>query len=185
MEAMTYVLDDRVWTREERDALPDDGSRYELIDGALVVTPAPHWRHQWVASSMYDLPRASCPNALKVMFAPTAVALAPDTVLEPDVFVAARTDFDPARRDLAVPPVLVVEVLSPSTRLVDRNMKLPRFERAGCQSFWLLDPDVPSLTAWELAADGQYVEVAHVVGDETWTATLPFPVTIRPADLLL
>lgn len=47
MEAMTYVLDDRTWTREERDQIPDDGTRYELIDGALVVTPSSKLPHHF------------------------------------------------------------------------------------------------------------------------------------------
>jgi hypothetical protein len=67
--------------------------------------------------------------------------------------------------------------------MVDRNLKLPRFERAGCASFWIVDPVEPSLTAWELR-DGRYVEVAHVTGEQSWSATLPFPVTISPAQLL-
>ncbi len=86
-------------------------------------------------------------------------------------------------RAMPTAPLLAVEVASPSTRLVDRNIKLPRFERAGCPSFWILDPLEPSLTAWELQS-GSYVEVAHVVADESWTATAPFPVTLTPSTLL-
>ena len=182
MEAMTLVLDQRRWTREERDALPDDGHRHELIDGALVVTPSPKPLHQLMSSNLVAALQARCPQHLRVLHAPTDVALADDTVLQPDVLVVARAQIGPERIDGV--PLLAVEILSPSSRMVDRNLKLPRFERAGCPSFWLLDPQTPSLTAWDLDAGGRYVEVAHVPGDSSWTAALPFPVTITPADLL-
>ena len=184
MEAMALVIDDRVWTREERDALPADGSRHELIDGALVVTPAPHWRHEWASTELYDVLRLACPDELKVFTAPLDVTLAVDTVVEPDLLVARRADFDPARYDLAVVPLLVVEVLSPSTRGVDQVLKLRRYEQAGTPSYWLVDPDTATLTAYELDSDGHYQLVAEVTGDQMWTASQPFPVTIRPADLL-
>jgi Uma2 family endonuclease len=113
--------------------------------------------------------------------APFAVRLAEDTELQPDVLVARRADL--TERHLPAPPLLAVEVLSPSTRLIDRNLKRARFEAAGCQSFWVVDPDGLELTAWELA-DGAYNQVADVSGREAFHATKPFPVTVVPADLL-
>jgi Uma2 family endonuclease len=183
MEVMTYVLDDRVWTREERDALPPDGSRHELIDGALVVTPSPHWRHQFVVAELLAVLRAACPEDLMALPAPLDLTLAVDTVVEPDLLVSRRSDFDAGRYDLAVPPLLVVEVLSPSTQVIDRNLKRRRYEAAGVPSFWVVDPVGPRLTAWELL-DGAYIEVADVGPGESWTARQPFPVEIRPEDLL-
>jgi Uma2 family endonuclease len=181
MDAMTFVLDDRVWTREERDALPPDGSRHELLDGALIVTPSPGIPHQRMVVGLSRLLLASCPADLEVFFGPLDVTLASDTVLVPDLLVVHRSQATGATLDGV--PLLAIEVASSSTRIVDRNLKLPRFERAGCPSFWIVDPIDPSLTAWELR-DGHYVEVAHVVGAQSWSATLPFPVTIRPAELI-
>ncbi|CAN5246508.1 hypothetical protein BH20ACT5_BH20ACT5_22210 [soil metagenome] len=109
------------------------------------------------------------------------MALANDTVMIPDLIVARRTDLTP--RDLPTAPVLAVEVLSPSTRRFDLLLKPSRLAAAGCPSYWVVDPAVPSLTALELR-DGDYVEVGNVAGDTEFTATLPFPVTIRPADLV-
>ena len=182
MEVMALVIDDRVWTREERDALPADGSRYELIDGALVVTPSPKPRHQWACSGVYDALRAACPADLKVLWAPLDVTVAADTVVQPDVFVVGRGQVSPEA--ITGVPLLVVEVLSPSTQIVDRNLKRRRYEGARIRSYWLFDPETATLTAYELDADGHYRLVAEVTGDQTWTATHPFPVTIRPADLL-
>ncbi|MFD1506389.1 Uma2 family endonuclease [Georgenia yuyongxinii] len=104
-----------------------------------------------------------------------------DTVLQPDVLVARRSDL--SERDLPAPPVLAVEVLSPSTRLIDLHLKRARYEAAGTPSYWVVDPDEPALTAWELI-EGRYVRVAHVAGEETFTATAPFAVDVRPADLI-
>ena len=181
MEAMTFVLDDRVWTREERDSLPPDGSRHELLDGTLIVTPSPGIVHQRVVFALGRVLDQACPSDLEVFAAPLDVTLASDTVLEPDLLVVHRSQA--TGQSLHGVPLLAVEVASPSTRLVDRNLKLPRFERAGCVSFWIVDPVQPSLTAWELR-DGRYVEVAHVRGEQSWSAELPFPVTVTPAQLL-
>jgi Uma2 family endonuclease len=91
MDAMTFVLDDRVWTREERDALPPDGSRHELLDGALIVTPSPGIPHQrMVVRTFPQLLLASCPADLEVFFGPLDVTLASDTVLVPDLLVVRQ-----------------------------------------------------------------------------------------------
>ena len=113
--------------------------------------------------------------------APLDVRLAEDTVIEPDVLVARRDDVGP--KSVLGPPVLAVEVLSPRTRLTDLNHKKSRLERAGCGSYWVVDPGGPSLTAWDLV-DGEFVEVGLVEGDEPFHATLPYPVTVVPSALL-
>jgi Uma2 family endonuclease len=184
MEAMTYVLDDRVWTRQERDGLPADGHRYELVDGALVVTPAPHWRHQRASFRLGLLLEAARPQHLEVLAAPTDVTLAGDTVVEPDLLVAERSGLDGDRPDVVVVPLLVVEILSASTQVIDRNLKRRRYEAAGIASYWLLDLEGPTLTALQLDGTGVYTEVARVSGTESWTATSPFDVTVTPLDLL-
>lgn len=104
---------------------------------------------------------------------------------------AARPGADPRRsrredftaRDLPVAPLLAVEVLSPSTRRIDLTLKRSRYEAAGCASYWVVDPDGPALTAWELR-DGEYVEVAHVTGEEQFAASAPYDVIICPSQLL-
>jgi Uma2 family endonuclease len=168
------------FTRTDLELMPDDGHRYELIDGTLVVSPAPRWQHQRVLGQLHVQLHAACPPDLEVIFAPFDVVLADDTVVEPDLLVAPRSQF--TERDLPGPPLLAVEVLSPSTRRIDLLLKRDRLQAAGVPSYWLVDPDVPALTALELV-DGRYVQVAHVVGDQAWTAVRPFAVTVVPADL--
>ena len=169
------------FTRAERDALPDDGYRHELLDGVLLMTPSPVTRHQDLVLALALRLRDSAPPSAKVLIAPYDVVLGDRTVLAPDVVVARRVDV--TEKNLPGPPLLPVEVLSPSTRLFDLGRKLQLLEEAGCPSYWVVDPAGPELTAWELR-DGRYVEIAHVGPDEEWTAELPFAVTISPAALL-
>ncbi|GAA1116879.1 Uma2 family endonuclease [Kribbella jejuensis] len=168
-------------TRADLDRMPDDGRRHELVDGVLLVTPAPAIRHQIIAGNLNDVLRRACPAEFLVLFAPVDVVLAADTVLEPDLVVAPRDAF--TERDLPGPPLLAVEVLSPSTRRFDVMVKFSRLEAAGCPAYWVVDPDTPSLIAWELQ-DGAYVQVAKATGDEAAHLTSPFEVTVVPADLL-
>jgi len=169
------------FTRAERDALPDDGYRHELLDGVLLMTPSPVTRHQDIVARLLILLTGHAPRSVKVMIAPYDVVLGVRTVLEPDVVVARRDDI--TDKFLPGPPLLAVEVLSPSTRLFDLGRKLQLLEEAGCPSYWVVDPAGPELTAWELRG-GRYVEIARVSPDEEWTAELPFAVTISPAALL-
>ena len=74
-------------------------------------------------------------------------------------------------------------MLSPSTRRIDLGTKRLAYEAAGVPAYWLVDPDVPSLTVLELDA-GRYVERATVTGGEAFHATVPFAVTVVPARLL-
>jgi Uma2 family endonuclease len=182
MTAMVTTLPfGRPLTRADLEDLPtDDGRRYELIDGVLLVSPGPRLAHQEVVGNLYLLLRASCPPHLKVVLAPFAVALSDDTEVQPDLLVAPRDQF--AVKELPGPPLLAIEVLSPSTRRVDQLLKRDRLQQAGVTSYWLVDPDVPSVLALELQ-DGLFVEVAHVSGDQVWEATLPFPMTVVPSSL--
>lgn len=170
----------RPLVRDDLDAMPDDGHRYELLDGTLLVSPAPRISHQDVVGNLHLLLRAACPAGLKVLVAPVDVVLADDTVLQPDLLVASREQF--TERDLPGPPLLAVEVLSPSTRRVDLLLKRDRFQAAAVPSYWLVDPDAPSITVLELA-DGAYVEVGRATGDAVLEVALPFPVRLVPAEL--
>ena len=181
MVDVTLLPRSRPLTREDLEAMPDDGHRYELIDGALIVTPAPSRRHQRAVGHLHVLLHAACPDDLEVLLAPFDVALAEDTVVQPDVLVAHRRDL--TSRDLPVAPLLAVEVLSPSTRHIDLALKRARYEAAGCASYWVIDPDVPSIIAWDLRGSA-YVETAHVSGEDTFRPNTPYDVSVVPARLV-
>ena len=168
-------------TEDDLGALPDDGHRYEILDGSLLVTPAPNLRHQRCVTRLVVLLEGARLPGHEVLTAPFDVRLSRITVLQPDLLVAHKADFTPAR--LEGPPILAVEVLSPSTRRIDSSLKRLAYEAAGVPAYWLVDPDAPSLTVLELDA-GRYVERATVTGKEPFHATVPFPVTVIPRRLL-
>lgn len=170
----------RALTRADLEVMPDDGHRYELIDGSLIVSPAPRIVHQAVIAELYTLLREAVPDHLTVLFAPVDVVLADDTVIQPDLIVADRTSF--TERDLPAAPLLAIEVLSPSTRGIDLLLKKERLQRAGCAHYWVIDPDEPRIIAWALVGD-TYAEVARATGDETFAVTEPFALHLSPAAL--
>lgn len=138
------------------------------------VSPSPALPHQDVVGSLYLLLRAACPPELKVILAPFDVALADDTVLIPDLLVSPRSQF--TRRELPGPPLLAVEVLSPSTRRFDLRLKRDRLQQAGAASYRLIDPEQPSVIVLELRA-GVYEQVVHLHGDGRSTSRCPSPCT--------
>jgi len=171
----------RPLTCDDLDAMPDDGHRYELIDGILLVSPAPRTAHQRAAAHLFRaLDQVISPSS-ELLFAPVDVVLADDTVLQPDLLIADRDLF--TERGLPAAPVLAVEIGSPSSRNVDLLLKKERLERAGCPHYWVVDPGVPSVTAWSLV-DGVYRRIAHATGDESFAVTEPFAVVLSPADLV-
>lgn len=172
----------RPFTVADLEAMPDDGNRYELIDGMLFVSPAPLIRHQKMLMQLAVRLDAACPEGLHVLPAPLSFRPSDSTELQPDVLVAREKDF--TEKLLPVAPLLAVEVLSPSTTLYDLNTKKAVYERLGVASYWVLDPKEPALVAFELDGDGRYDLLAEVKDDDTFHAVRPFPVQIVPVALL-
>jgi len=182
MTVVTTLPYGRPLTRADLDLLPsDDGRRYELIDGVLLVSPGPVLTHQDIVGNLHLLLRAACTAELKVVLAPFDTVLADDTVLQPDLIVAAREQF--TRTELPGAPLLAIEVLSPSTRRFDQVLKRDRLQSAGVGAFWLADPEEPSVTVLELQ-DGVLVEIGRAAGDEVLEVVRPFPMRIVPSELL-
>ena len=145
MPAPSPILPDRSrrdWTVEQLHALPDDGNRYEIVDGALLVTPAPSWLHQGAVGELYVLlSEYARRHGLHCVMAPADVAFSRTSVVEPDVFVTRRRidgaiprDFDDVRH-----LVLAVEVLSPSSMRADRHVKRRLYQREGVEEYWIVD----------------------------------------------
>jgi Uma2 family endonuclease len=172
----------RSFTVDDLDGLPDDGNRYELIDGTLLVSPAPSRYHQRVVYHMHRFLEDACPDEFDVMGAPFKVQTSSSTELQPDVLVA--WDADLTDKLLPVAPVLVVEVLSPSTALNDLNNKKAAYLRMGVPSYWVVDPEEPRLTVFERGESGEYEVLAEVKDEDVFEAVRPFPVRIVPARLV-
>lgn len=166
------------WTADDLDRFPDDGLRYELVDGVLLVSAAPSEQHQIALGNLHVQLVGLCPEHLRVLLAPFDVRFSPRRQLQPDLLALPKDRTAPDRL-----PLLVVEVASPSTRATDSTLKRLVFEQAGVPSYWMVDPLKPALTVLELQ-DGGYVQVAAVEGDEPVTLQRPFPVTLTPSELL-
>jgi Uma2 family endonuclease len=161
------------WTVDDLDDFPEGSTtRYELVDGALLVSAEPSLQHQRVNAQVLRLLQDHAPPDLEV-FLPVDVRLSPVRQIAPDVTVVRREDATGRRLERA--PLLVVEVLSPSTRTVDLVLKRRVLEEAGVPSYWLVDPDDGVVTVLELE-EGGYREVAQ--GDDV-TVERPFPVRVH------
>ena len=130
---MSAVTIDEAWpgfgsafTVAELDRMPDDGHRYELFDGVLVVSPRPTTVHQAVAGRLYGVLSAVCPEDLLVVPEP-AVQLDAQTEFDPDLVVVPLDEVGDAK--FTAPPLLVVEIRSPSTALFDLNRKKAEYEK--------------------------------------------------------
>ncbi|MGQ0479944.1 MAG: Uma2 family endonuclease [Pseudonocardia sp.] len=177
------LAEHRPFTVHDLETMPDDGRRYEIIDGALLVTPAPGWPHQEMSLELFVLLRASCPSDLRVLAAPFGVRTSAYSEVQPDVLVARFADL--TEDNLPVAPVMVVETASRSTQLKDRTFKKAHYERLGVASYWILDPShFGRLEVYELDGFGRYELTASVTGDEVLSVRQPFPVEVSPARLL-
>ena len=166
---------------EDLYTTPDDGNRYEILDGALVMTPAPNVDHQRaVARLLYILHGAIAGRDLEALPAPLAWRIGPGQVPEPDLMVVKPAEGGARAIES---PLLVVEVVSPSGRRRDLVQKRYIYAEGGAPWYWIVDPTAPSLTVLRLA-DGAYQEEAHVVGDEAYETREPFPVRVIPNALI-
>ncbi|HEV8640324.1 MAG TPA: Uma2 family endonuclease [Methylomirabilota bacterium] len=180
MEPRSAVL-----TYRDYAALPDDGRRYELHDGALSVTPAPGTRHQRISRDLFEVLNAhvKARRLGEVLYAPLDVILSDTTVLQPDIVY-----FDHSRlaalsgRGAEGAPTLVVEIISPSTTTIDRVTKPRLYARHRVPFFWLVDPEARSLEAFALGPEG-YSLVVRASG-VTPVGPPPFPdLALIPASL--
>jgi Uma2 family endonuclease len=121
-------------------ALPDDGQRYELVEGVLLVTPQPASDHQIVvARLLFALSGYLTPRGLAHAVSPGEIEVAPTLHLEPDILVFPST-FVPGTKWTDISGWwLAAEVLSPSSRYYDRDYKLGAYVRLGVQETWLVD----------------------------------------------
>ncbi len=167
------------FTVEELDRLPNDARRYELLDGVLVVSPRPTTIHQAVLGRLHGLLSSVSPDDFLVVPEP-ALQLSAKTEFAPDLVVVPIDDVGDPK--FTKPPLLVVEVRSPSTAIIDLNRKKTAYERFGVPSYWIVDPDPaqPEVTFFELR-NGRYVTVA--ITTAPFAVERPFPITLNPAQL--
>ncbi len=143
------------WTYNDYAALPNEGKRYEIVNGVLYMSPSPGWTHQEIvfeiASYLRNHLRKSGSGG--VFIAPLDVELAPKDVFQPDVVVLLKANRDKLKDGHIVgAPDLVVEVVSPGSETHDRYRKLAAYARARIPEYWIVDPD--SRTVEVLTCEG-------------------------------
>jgi Uma2 family endonuclease len=158
------------WTYEDYLLLPDDGQHYEVLYGALSVTPAPRYEHQEALSELHgELRNHVRLNKLgRVLVAPFDINLPRGIAspVEPDI-IFLRTGNTPRRgeRSFTGVPDLVAEVHSPGTRHRDRTTKFKAYQEAGVPEYWMVDPDDRTVEVYILR-DGRYLQLCRGgVGD--------------------
>ncbi len=142
------------WTAEMVRALPDDGNRYEVVDGELLVTPAPRLPHQEAVTQLILIirPYVDRHGIGCALMSPADIEFDPHTLVQPDFFVAPLVSGRRPREWLEIKQLLLaVEVLSPSTAPADRTVKRRRYQRAGVLEYWLIDLDARLIERWHRA----------------------------------
>jgi Uma2 family endonuclease len=136
---------------------PDNGKKYEVIDGELYVSPSPAWKHQFqlnrlnrrVMNWVFDNDLGS------VVTSPMGVVLDDENGLEPDlIYLSDAREHFISERGVEGPPDLVVEVLSPSTEARDRGIKLRRYAASDVLHYWIMDTDGPTIEERVLGEGG-------------------------------
>jgi Uma2 family endonuclease len=147
-------------TWQDVQQLPDDGNRYEAIDGELYVTPAPSLRHQRISMRLTLLLHRLLvePGLGELLYAPTGVEFpATEEGVQPDLLFVSNQ----RRGILADPwirgaPDLVVEILSPTTAHRDRGVKRKLYDRQGVSIYWIVDPDARAVEVWTFGAKPEH-----------------------------
>ena len=163
------------FTYDDYRNTPDD-RRYELLDGELVMAPAPSLRHQRTGIRLSSLLHAFVTGRrLGEVFSPPCDVILSDTdVVQPDLLFVSRERGRILLEGDAVrgAPDLVVEILSPSTAARDRTLKRVLYARHGVREYWLVDPDAETITVMVLGTDGFEVEAVYGKGETLTSPTL-------------
>jgi Uma2 family endonuclease len=171
-------------TYQDLRAMPDNGKRYELIDGEVYMTPSPNRRHQKIVGKLHVLLYAFVRDRDlgEIYLAPFDVVFDESNVVQPDL-VFIRKERLSILKDAGVfgAPDLAIEVLSPGTEKFDRETKLQVYARAGVPELWYVDPATESVDILNLTDQRHYAMTAHLSGDATLaSAALPgIPLTLR------
>ena len=163
------------WTYDDLLALPDDGRRWEIIEGVLHEMPGPSWMHQLLVAGLLrfwfgiaDSVGATVVGSPVDVFFPGASPVQPDILL-----LLPSNPATVSKRGLEGAPDLVVEILSPSTRGHDALTKRALYARAGVREYWLVDPDSRTVEVLRLVDDAFHL--AQRAGERDTAASLLLP----------
>ncbi|HEX9886468.1 MAG TPA: Uma2 family endonuclease [Longimicrobiales bacterium] len=159
------------WTYADYARLPDDGNRYEIIDGELLVTPAPSPTHQHLLLELAVTLRLYAQrHGIGVVLPDVDLLFQSGQFLRPDlVFVPESSRAGITNRGIEMPPGLVVEILSPTSGAIDTVKKPRRYGDFGVPEYWVVDPEERVVWVWRFAAGA--TEPERVADRVTWQPT--------------
>jgi Uma2 family endonuclease len=145
-------------TYEIYAAMPDDGLRYEIVDGSMeLMTPGPSTTHQAISGELGFILKQSCRSEYMIYDAPLDVILSQTNVLQPDIIMIHRNRMHiVTARGIEGAPDLVVEILSPGSRKRDKVTKLKKYAQYGIYEYWIVDSIARTLEQYQLVDTGIY-----------------------------
>jgi Uma2 family endonuclease len=174
------------WRIEDLDHTPDDGNRYEIADGRLVVSPAPATRHGKVLQGLRKSLERPAPEGFEVLTVGLGVEMNRRRSLYiPDLLIVPSASLEADRKNLPADEVLLVaEVLSPSNAGFDLVQKRHDYAAAGIPRYWIVDPQPKTITVLALPGGTTvYKEELVVRAGEPWQTDTPYPMTVDPAEI--
>lgn len=157
------------WTYNSYAALPEDGHRYEIVDGVLLaMTPAPGIPHQKTVQRLvrHLEMHVEYSGIGQIFISPVDVELSPKNVFEPDVVVVLNAGLDKVKVSHIVgAPDLVIEVVSPGSKKYDHTIKREAYAHAGIPEYWLGDPAIRTIEVLFLE-DGLYMSAGILKGQD-------------------
>ena len=165
-------------TYDDYCQIPDDGNRYEVIDGILYMSPSPIVRHQLISGNLHGFlwnwTRKT--KAGLILKAPMDVVLSENNVVQPDIlFVSNARASIVEEKNIQGAPDLVIEILSEGNRRHDEVRKRDVYESHGVQEYWVVDPVLETIKVYRLEEE-QFVRVVEwslEAGDEISSPLLP------------
>jgi Uma2 family endonuclease len=138
------------YTAQMVRALPEDGNKHETVRGELLVTPAPRMWHEEIVGRLYLALReyVRVEPVGHVFGSRSDISWGPDTLVQPDVFVAPLEEVRTLEWASIKTLLLVVEVLSPASRRADRFTKRVEYQRQNIPCYWIVDPDDRQVETW-------------------------------------
>ncbi len=170
--ARTYLSQRKNYSYQDYLDMPDDGQRYEIYNGELVMVPAPSIKHQEISGNIEHEIRSFVREnkSGKVLYAPVDMVLDERVVLQPDIVFIAKDNLDIITEEHIGPaPDLIIEILSPSTGYYDLVEKKELYEQYGVKEYWIVDPKKKRVETFNLR-EGKYVRTQRLEGDASLTS---------------
>ncbi|HEX9973495.1 MAG TPA: Uma2 family endonuclease [bacterium] len=139
----TYHVPKKVYSYQDYFELPDDGNKYEIIEGELIMSPAPFTMHQRIVRKIIFalLKFIEEEQTGELFFAPTDVVLSNSNVIQPDILFILNENLNIiTEKNIKGVPDLIIEIISPATGYYDLSGKKDLYEKFGVREYWIIDP---------------------------------------------